>query len=99
MYAFWNGMSPETQLHILWLCARTPSVRRIAVFRHSNWSRYEHGNIVLFVVDVFNLTAFGIAVIESLHENSDDTWTLQSTVQTRMYGSSASHTAWVIRRE
>ena len=99
MYAFWNGMSPATQLHILWLCARTPSVRRIAVFRHSNWSRYEHGNIVIIVIDVFNLTAFCMAVIESLQEFSDDTWALQDTVLTRMYGSSGSHTAWVLCRQ
>jgi hypothetical protein len=44
------------------------------------------------------LTEFSIAVIESLDAFSDDKWVLRSTIQTRMYGSNAQHTAWVIDR-
>jgi hypothetical protein len=41
---------------------------------------------------------FSIAVIESLDAFSDYKWVLRSKIQTRMYGSSAQHTAWVIDR-
>ena len=44
------------------------------------------------------VTELSIAVIESLNAFSDDKWVLRSTVKTRMYGSSAQHTAWVIDR-
>jgi hypothetical protein len=44
------------------------------------------------------LTEFSIAVIESLDAFSDDRWVLRTAVRTRMYGSAAQHTAWVIDR-
>ena len=43
VYAFWVGMSPETQLAILELCALCPSVDTLAVFRCTNWTRHEDG--------------------------------------------------------
>ena len=41
---------------------------------------------------------FSTAVIESLDAFSDYKWILRSTIKTRMHGSSAQHTAWVIDR-
>eukprot|EP00291_Cryptomonas_curvata_P018472 CAMPEP_0172157906 /NCGR_PEP_ID=MMETSP1050-20130122/4069_1 /TAXON_ID=233186 /ORGANISM="Cryptomonas curvata, Strain CCAP979/52" /LENGTH=202 /DNA_ID=CAMNT_0012827223 /DNA_START=11 /DNA_END=616 /DNA_ORIENTATION=- len=38
VYAYWNGMAPSTQNHVLEICARTSSVSSIAVFYNANWT-------------------------------------------------------------
>ena len=47
VYAFWVGMSLETQLAILELCALCPSVDTLAVFRCTNWTRHVDGNVTI----------------------------------------------------
>jgi hypothetical protein len=45
VYSFWNGMPPETQIHVLELSSRCRSVRKLAVFRDENWSTSEKGQL------------------------------------------------------
>lgn len=44
------------------------------------------------------VTEFSIAVIESLDAFSEYKWALRTTIRTRMYGSGAQHTAWILDR-
>ena len=43
VYSFWVGMPLPTQEHILALCARSPSVDSVAVFRDRKWRKPEEG--------------------------------------------------------
>ncbi len=43
VYTFWVGMPFKTQEHILTLCAQSPTVRAIAVFRDRKWPKPEDG--------------------------------------------------------
>ncbi len=56
VFAFWNGMPYETQVHIIELCVSCPTVKTFAVFRdkvHDKWAdpdegqSFEFGNNVL----------------------------------------------------
>jgi hypothetical protein len=42
-YSFWVGMPLPTQEHILSLCARSPSIDSVAVFRDRKWRKPEDG--------------------------------------------------------
>ena len=50
MYAFWNGMDPSTQNHVLEICARTSSVDSIAVFCNTNWTSPGAGTALTFLL-------------------------------------------------
>ena len=95
-------MSPSTQNYILELCARSSSVESIAVFYNANWTSAKSGmaglSLAVCYMRLMSCNEFSIAVIESLDTFSDHKWILRSTIHTRMYGSSAQHTAWVIDR-
>ncbi len=54
VYAFWVGMPPETQLAILERCALCSSVDTLAVFRCTNWTHDEHGNVTAMPAIVCN---------------------------------------------
>ena len=43
VFTFWVGMPLPTQEHILALCARSPSIDAIAVFRDNKWRKPEEG--------------------------------------------------------
>jgi hypothetical protein len=43
VYTFWVGMPLKTQLRILTLCAQSPTVRAIAVFRDRKWPNPDAG--------------------------------------------------------
>ena len=56
VYAFWNGMDPSTQNHILEICARTSSVDSIAVFRNTNWTSPGAGTAFTFLLFLRSLS-------------------------------------------
>lgn len=51
-YSFWVGMPLPTQEHILALCARSPSIDSIAVFRDRKWRKPEDGLSPIISLDV-----------------------------------------------
>ena len=71
------------------------SVTQIGLQRPLVWTV---NSLAVWNMRLMSSNEFSTAVIESLDAFSDYKWILRSTIQTRMYGSSAQHTAWVIER-
>lgn len=71
------------------------SITQIGLQRTLVWAV---NSLAVWYMRLMSCKEFSIAVIESLDAFSDHKWVLRSTIPTRMYGSSAQHTAWVIDR-
>lgn len=41
VYSFWNGMPPETQMHVLRIAATAPNLHALSVSRDRNWTTPE----------------------------------------------------------
>lgn len=71
------------------------SITQIGLQQNLVWPVY---SLAVCYMRLMSCNEFSIAVIESLDTFSDHKWILRSTIHTRMYGSSAQHTAWIIDR-
>jgi hypothetical protein len=110
VFAFWNGMPYETQVHIIELCVPCPTVKTFAVFRdkvRDKWADPDEGQSFEFPVIWLPRTsshrrlqlAF-LAVLNTIQALGYEraSWALVTTLKSRMLGSHEAHRAWVFRR-
>jgi hypothetical protein len=105
VFAFWNGMPHETQVHIIKLCVSCPTVKTFAVFRDNvrgKWSGPDAGQSFGFLIpscDVRLLLAF-LAVLETIQALGYEraSWSLVVSLDTEMLGSHEAHQAWIFCR-
>uniref|UniRef100_A0A7S0LXB4 Uncharacterized protein n=1 Tax=Cryptomonas curvata TaxID=233186 RepID=A0A7S0LXB4_9CRYP len=83
VFCFWVGMPFSTQIHILELCARCPTIDSIAVYRDGKWSEPEE---VLATLEGF------------CRRSCSRKWVLVEKISTSMFVSGEKHEAWVFRR-
>ena len=114
VFAFWNGMTYETQIHIIELCVLCPTVKTFAVFRdkvRDKWADPDEGQSFGFLVisgcpgqavtsNHRRLLLAFLAVFDKIETlgHERSSWTLVKTLDTEMLGSHETHQAWIFRR-
>ena len=108
VFAFWNGMPYETQVHIIELFVSCPTVKTFAVFRdkvRDKWADPDEGQSFAFQVmprtsNHWRLLLEFLAVFKTIQALGYEraSWALVTTLDTKMLGSHEAHQAWIFRR-